>query len=79
VNGDGIPDLLLPSSGTLGIAYGRGNGSFAPQQYVGTGNGPAQIILSNVHGQPASANLPDIVEPDGNGGVMVLINTTQNH
>jgi len=63
----------------LGIVYGRGDGSFAPQQYVGTGNGAGQIILSNVHGQPASANLPDIVEPDGGGGVMVLINTTQNH
>jgi hypothetical protein len=76
VNGDGIPDILMPASGSLGIAYGIGNGTFTSQLFVGTGNGAGQIILTNIHGQPASEDLPDIVEPDDTGGVMVLINTT---
>jgi hypothetical protein len=77
VNGDGIPDLLMPSSGSLGIAYGKGNGLFTPFFYVGVGNGTGQIILSDLHGQAASSGLPDIVSPDSTGGVLVLINTTK--
>jgi hypothetical protein len=76
VNGDGIPDILMPSSGSLGIAYGAGDGGFLPLQYVGTGNNAGQIILTNIHGQSPKIDLPDIVSPDGGGGVMVLINTT---
>jgi len=76
VNGDGIPDILMPSSGSLGIAYGTGDGGFLPLQYVGTGNNAGQIILTNIHGQSPKIDLPDMVSPDGGGGVMVLINTT---
>ena len=78
VNGDGVPDILMPASGSLGIAYGIGNGTFTAQLYIGTGNGAGQIILSDVHGQPASERSPDIVSPDNTGGVMVLVNTTPN-
>lgn len=76
VNGDGIPDILMPSYGSLAVALGLGNGWFLTQRYVGTDSGDAQIILSNIHGQAASAGLPDIVSPDRTGGVLVLINTT---
>jgi hypothetical protein len=31
----------------------------------------------NLHGQPAAAGKPDLVAPDGSGGVMVLINTSK--
>jgi hypothetical protein len=77
VNGDGIPDLLLPADGCLGIAYGLGNGTFAPTIAWGVGGSPGQIILENLHGQPRSAGLPDIVSPDSGGGVTVLINVTK--
>jgi hypothetical protein len=77
VNGDGMPDLLLPADGSLGIAYGKGDGTFKPTVAWGVGGSPGQILLENLHGQPASANLPDIVSPDSGGGVTVLINTTK--
>jgi hypothetical protein len=77
VNGDGIPDLLLPADGSLGIAYGKGDGTFKPTVAWGVGGSPGQILLENLHGQPASANLPDIVSPDSGGGVRVLLNTTK--
>jgi hypothetical protein len=54
VNGDGIPDLLLPADGSLGIAYGNGDGTFQPTVAWGVGGGPGQILLENLHGQPAS-------------------------
>lgn len=76
VNGDGIPDLLLPADGSLGIAYGLGNGTFAPIMTWGLGSGPGQILLENLHGQPTT--MPDIVSPDSSGGIMVLLNITQN-
>jgi hypothetical protein len=34
------------------------------------------MFLENLHGQLASAGLPDLVAPNG-GAVVVLINTTQ--
>jgi hypothetical protein len=74
VNGDGIPDLLLPADGSLGIAYGIGNGTFEPTVAWGVGASPGQILLENLHGQPASAHRPDIVSPDSGGGVTVLLN-----
>jgi hypothetical protein len=77
VNGDGIPDLLLPADGSLGIAYGKGDGTFKPTVAWRVGGSPGQILLENLHGQPASANLPDIVSPDSSGGVVVLLNTTK--
>jgi hypothetical protein len=74
VNGDGIPDLLLPADGSLGIAYGNGDGTFQPTVAWGVGGSPGQILLENLHGQAASAHLPDIVSPDSGGGVTVLLN-----
>jgi hypothetical protein len=71
----GIPDLLLPADGSLGIAYGIGNGTFEPTIAWGVGGSPGQIILENLHGQPAT--MPDIVSPDSGGGVTVLINLTK--
>ena len=85
INGDGIPDIASISGdqvgillGSLGVAFGKGDGTFEGQLLYGLGNGGCgQIILSNLHGQPPSAGLPDIVAPNVNSGVWVLINTTQ--
>jgi hypothetical protein len=77
VNGDGIPDLLLPGSGSIGIALGKGNGTFWTPLAVGAGSGEGQILLQNLHGQSPTAGLPDLVAPDYTGGVTVLINLTK--
>jgi hypothetical protein len=77
VNGDGIPDILLPASGSVGMWLGRGDGTFPTSVSYGTGLGASEILLENLHGQPPKADLPDIVAPDSTGGVTVLLNTTK--
>jgi len=76
VNGDGIPDLIMTESSTIAILLGKGNATFAAPYYIGAGYSPGDLLIQNLHGQPAAAGLPDIVVPDTTGGVMVLINTT---
>jgi len=75
VNGDGIPDVLLGTNGTIAIALGRGDGTFLAPWEVGAGPYVSQIFLENLHGQSPAAGLPDLVAPDA--GVAVLINTTK--
>jgi hypothetical protein len=75
VDGDGFPDLLVLNSGSLGIYLGKGNATFKPPFFIGPGDAPGMILTQTLHGQPAG--LPDIVLPDGAGGVKVLINTTK--
>lgn len=77
VNGDGIPDLILPADGSIGIAIGTGKGTFLPPIAFGAGPGEGEILLENLHGQSATAGLPDLVAPDNSGGVTVLINRTK--
>ena len=77
VNGDGIPDLLLPADGSIGIALGKGDGTFLAPFAVGAGGGLGQVLFENLHGQSPKANMPDLVAPDSNGGVTVLINITK--
>jgi hypothetical protein len=77
LNGDGIPDIALMETGTLGIFLGKGDGMFATPFYIGAGPNPGGILAENLHGQPATAGRPDLVAPDISGGVMVLINTSK--
>jgi hypothetical protein len=70
VNGDGIPDILLLE----GVFLGEGNVTYEPQIGFGVGPAPGGILLENLHGQSTTAGIPDIVAPDGSGGVTVLIN-----
>jgi hypothetical protein len=77
VNGDGIPDIGLMEAGTPGIFLGKGDGTFNAPFYIGAGPSPGDILAVNLHGQPATAGHPDLVAPDGSGGVMVLINTSK--
>lgn len=77
INGDGIPDLLLPADGSIGIALGTGKGTFYPPFVVGAGAGVGQVFLQNLHGQSATAGVPDLVAPDSGGGVTVLLNLTK--
>jgi hypothetical protein len=75
VNGDGIPDLLLPADGSVGIALGNGKGEFQTPFVEGVGAGVGQVFTQALHGQPAG--LADIVAPDYTGGITVLLNTTK--
>ncbi len=77
VNGDGIPDLVLPADGSIGIALGKGDGTFLAPFAVGAGGGLGQVLFENLHGRSPKADLPDLVAPDSNGGVTVLINITK--
>jgi hypothetical protein len=77
LNGDGIPDIALQWADTLEIYLGQGGATYAAPFSIGTGVSPGALIVENLHGQPASSGLPDIVVPDFSGGVLVLINTTK--
>jgi hypothetical protein len=77
LNGDGIPDIALQWTDTLEIYLGQGSATYANPFDIGTYIYPGSLIVENLHGQPASAGLPDIVVPDLNGGVMVLFNKTK--
>jgi hypothetical protein len=77
VNGDGIPDILLPADGSIGVALGKGNGTFLKPFAIGSGPAEGQILMENLHGQSAASGLPDLVAPDATGGVTVLINRTK--
>jgi hypothetical protein len=77
VNGDGIPDLLLPANGGIGIALGTGKGTFYAPFVEGAGGGLGQVLLQNLHGQSPTAGLPDLVAPDAGGGITILFNKTK--
>ena len=78
VNGDGIPDVLALGFDTLAVYVGEGGAKFPSSPInIGTGPDPNNILVANLHGQSANAGLPDIVETDGSGGVMVLLNLTK--
>ena len=77
VNGDGIPDVMVLGFNTLEIYLGNGDATYATPFSIGMGPAPNDILVANLHGQSATKGLPDIVEPDGNGGVMVLLNLTK--
>jgi hypothetical protein len=77
VNGDGIPDICTLEADSLEIFLGTGNARYATPFDIGTGPAPSTILVENLHGQPASAGLPDIVAPDNSGEVVVLLNLTK--
>jgi len=76
INGDGIPDIGMLQGNTLEIYLGQGGATYATPFNIGTGPNPGSILLEGLHGQTATAGIPDIVEPDTSGGVMVLLNLT---
>jgi len=77
VSGDGIPDVLIQGLDTVVVYVGKGNAKYESPFYIGLGWAPADLFVANLHGQKPSAGVPDLVEPDGNQGVMVLPNTTK--
>jgi hypothetical protein len=77
LNGDGILDVATLASDTLTIFLGEGGFNFAPEFSIGTGPAPSGLLAANLHGQPSTAGLPDIVVPDASFGAMVLLNQTK--
>jgi hypothetical protein len=75
LNGDGLPDLGINYYGCVAAMLGVGDGTFESPFYLGTQPGAGVYAVANLHGQPASAGLSDIVTGDGRG-VLVLVNTT---
>jgi adhesin/invasin len=76
VNGDGILDVLVLEANTLNIYLGEGSAKYAASVSIGTGPSYGSLLVENLHGQSSKAGIPDIVEPDSSGGVMVLFNLT---
>jgi hypothetical protein len=77
LNGDGIPDVAVLAADAMAIFLGQGDATYAAPFDVGTGPTPGSLLVANLHGQAASAGLPDVVAPDNSGGVIVLINKTK--
>ena len=77
INGDGKPDLLQLNPDSVAVFLGAGNGTFAKTPfYLGTGPAPGQVLTQNLRGQ-SRPGVPDIVLPDGSGGVRILLNETK--
>jgi len=76
VNGDGIADVMAVSGGDVAVFAGEGSMDFADPIYLGV-PGAANVLALNVHGQNPRAGLRDIVVPDGNGALAIILNTTR--
>jgi hypothetical protein len=59
------------------LPLARARGHFVTPFVIGAGAGVGQVFTQNLHGQPATAGLPDLFAPDSTGGVMVLLNLTK--
>lgn len=69
--------MLVLGFDTIAVYLGLGGAAYAAPFDIGTGPVPGSLLAEDLHGQPLSAGLPDIVVPDNSGGVMVLINKTK--
>ena len=74
-NGDGIPDVGVIGDADLAIFTGKGNATYEPPFYVGTGYSSV-VLPQNLRGQAPSAGRPDLSVPLVNG-VLVLPNITK--
>jgi hypothetical protein len=72
INGDGIPDVIALGFNSPAVYLGEGDATYAAPFYIGVGPSPGQILVERLHGQ--AAGLPDILAPDGSGGITVLLN-----
>jgi hypothetical protein len=63
-------DIAELESDTLEIFLGTGDAAYATPLSIGTGPSPSGLLAANLHGQTASAGLPDIVAPDNSFGVI---------
>jgi hypothetical protein len=77
VNGDGIPDIAEQQGDTIGIYLGQVGATYAPEFEVGAGPSPGDLLAEDLHGQSTARGLPDLVLPDTQRGVVVLINQTK--
>jgi hypothetical protein len=70
LDGDGVPDLLLDTAGTLTVLIANGDGTFAPAASYATGGNFTSITVADVVGDGES----DLILYGGSSGVGVLLN-----
>jgi hypothetical protein len=75
LNGDGIPDLAVASSGSseVTLLFGKGDGTFPSDQNIPTGGSIGQIASRDLNGD----GIPDLVVTDPGSNTMTeLLNLT---
>ena len=80
LNGDGNPDLIFggytsgPTTGTVDVLLGNGNGTFlAPQTFLTGGNQPARPVTGDFNGD----GLPDLAASNSHDdSISIFLNTT---
>jgi FG-GAP-like repeat/FG-GAP repeat len=72
VNGDGIPDLAVSSSGHVTVFLGNGNGSFGNPMPTPSINGPGAVVIRNLN--PGVDQFPDLIVSTGSGINILLGN-----
>ena len=74
-NGDGIPDLAVPSNNDYTVTFytGNGDGTFTKSQTVQLYAGLSQAVAGDFNGD----GLPDVAV-SGQGGIFILLNSQTN-
>jgi len=74
LDADGVPDLVVCNyqDDTIGVLFGRGDGTYATQVTYPTGSGPSGVAIGDLDGDAT----PDLVVAERwTGSVGVLLNT----
>ncbi len=78
VNGDGVPDLILAVEGDMAVFPGEGGAQYPTSPvFYGMMNSPVAAFALNTHHQSPKRGTPDLVEVDGSGVIVTLINETK--
>jgi hypothetical protein len=76
-NNDGIPDLVAvsPTQGGIGVALGKGDGTFGPWISSSSTNAPGLVAVGKFDG----VNLDAVVNDDQSGNALLLLGSGDGH